>query len=234
MSKDKGISIFDELDSRLDDFFADDEKIDDETSDSSLSDDLLSDVSDFPDVEEKEAETVSEKTYDSKNGPLDSLKAIVLEMDWEISDENLTKYLNEIERLKNIFLNDRAMYLFFKLLSSIGKYMLCKKASANQDALKFLYQVFNSLEKAVTRNYSSYEKNKLILTEVNRFKNLKARMFPATYSSIEMKKIPEKQEIDSKLDFSKLPNEIQNEINNYIEREIASKIQALKNDLINH
>lgn len=226
MSKDKGTSIFDELDSRLDNFFS---EHDDETSDlnlnTSLSNNFLSE-----DKNTSENDNIPKKSSKNYRSPLDNLKVIVLEMDWEINDENLNKYLNEIEKLKNQYSGDRAIYLFFKLHNAVGKYMLCKKAGAHPDALKYLYQVYNSLEKVINKNYSPFEKNKLILNEVNNFKNLKAKMFPAFYSSVELESLPDNK--INKPDFSNLPEDIQKEINKYIEKEIASKIQALKNELI--
>jgi hypothetical protein len=109
--------------------------------------------------------------------------------------------------------------------------MLCKKAGAHPDALKYLYQVYNSLEKVINKNYSSFDKNKLLLNEVNNFKNLKAKMFPSVYSSVGLQSVPDNN-LKNKPDFSNLPDDIQKEINKYIEKEIASKIQALKIELI--
>jgi hypothetical protein len=87
LSKDKGTSIFDELDSRLDDFFSehDDEEASGLSLNTSLSDNFLSidnqNISEDGNIPKK-----SSKNYKS---PLDNLKAIVREMDWEINDENL-------------------------------------------------------------------------------------------------------------------------------------------------
>lgn len=232
MSKDDGNSIFDELDSRLDDFFADDDIAEDESTDM-FSNELVVDLSETSNMKDPAPNApVSKQKINSNNGPLDSLKVIVLEMDWELNDENLNKYLDEIERLKILFKDDRAIYLFFKLHSSIGKYMLYKKASADPDALKFLYQVFNNLEKVILKNYTTLEKNKMILTEVANFKNLKARMFPDNYTSVDVKSFTHKQTVKPvKPDFSSLPYDIQKEINNYIEREISQKIESLKKEL---
>lgn len=235
MSKDDDNSIFDELDSRLDDFFAEDDLVE-EDSGEFLTDDF------FLDDEEPEMEDMFEpqksdmnmpeiNTENTANSPLDSLKAIVLEMDWEINDENLSNYLDEIENLKNKYLDDRAVFLLFRLHNAIGRYMLHKKAAAHPDALKFLYQIFNSLEKVITKDLPVVEKNKVSLNEVANFKNLKARMFPdkysGTFSPTYGSGVPKRK----KPDFTNLPSEIQQEINDYIEREITMKIEALKKEL---
>lgn len=235
MTKDDDNSIFDELDSRLDDFFAEDDLVEDDSGEF-LSDDF------FLDEDESEMEAMFEpeqqemnlpeiNTEKTVNSPLDSLKAIVLEMDWEINDENLSNYLDEIDNLKQNFIKDRAVYLLFKLHTAIGKYMLHKKASAHPDALKFLYQIFNSLEKVVTKDLSVYEKNKIALNEVSNFKNLKARMFPDRYTQAAAPSYSAVSAKRKRPDFSNLPSEIQKEINDYIEREITMKIEALKKEL---
>lgn len=232
MSKDDGNSIFDELDSRLDDFFADDDLIVEESTDF-LSDDLNIDSLDVTDIKQSAPDVPASKSHYNPKAPLDELKAIVLEMDWEINDENLNKYLDEIAGLKDVYRTDRPICLFLKLHDSIGQYMLHKKAGAHPEALKFLYQVFNSLEKLFTKDLSLREKNTLILTEVTKFKNLKAKMFPQLYAAVDMNSfIPAIPEKKKKPDFSSLPNEIQKEINDYIEREISNKIESLKKELI--
>ncbi|GAB6094140.1 hypothetical protein JCM14469_03920 [Desulfatiferula olefinivorans] len=232
MSKDDGNSIFDELDSRLDDFFADDEPGGEDASDF-LSDDLDMSSLEVTDIEHPTPDVPASRPNHNAKAPLDALKAIVLEMDWEINDENLNNYLDEINRLKDIYRNDRPISLFLKLHDAIGQYMLHKKAGAHPDALKFLYQVFNSLEKVFTKEFSLREKNTLILTEVANFKNLKAKLFPNLYTSVDMNSfVPDVSVKKKKPDFSSLPNEIQKEINDYIEREIAQKIETLKKELI--
>ncbi len=277
MAKDDDVSIFDELDDRLDDFFADDDELfnDDEfseevslveevrlTEDLSLTEDesLVEEESlaiedDFSTeavgnkkiVEDSDNSKISQPsmkidestTFDSEN-PLHQLKIIVLEMDWEISDENLEKYLSEINNLIVHYQNDRPIYLFFKLHAAIGVYMLKKKARAHPEALKFLYGVYNSLENALSDGIPLVEKNKLILAEVNNFKFLKKKLFPGFYpeeneeSIITETESPsddssfEKDEIKSdSFDISALPDHIQKDVNKYIEKMISKKIDSI-------
>lgn len=274
MAKDDDVSIFDELDDKLDDFFADDDDLfsedgdvlsegDDELAveDDSFEDDSGEDYREEPDSDvdilQSQADdnggaldpadtTVTppvekeyEQTDDTSGNPLQQLKAIVLEMDWEISDENLEKYLAEINRLIVSYQNDRPIYLFFKLHAAIGEYMLKKKARAHPDALKFLYSVYNSLEKALKDDVPLVEKNKMILAEVNNFKSLKKKLFPGFYSkaseenimresggTVERSSDKTKSETAS-FDISSLPEDVQNGVNDYIEKMIAKKIESM-------
>ena len=232
MNKDDDNSIFDELDDRLDDFFSEEDTEDDDTAEF-LSDDFFLDMDssevDIFETYSPEILVQEIKTENNTKSPLDSLKAIVLEMDWEINDENLSKYLDEINSLQQSFIGDRAIYLLLKLHNAIGKYMFHKRAGADPDALKFLYKIYNSLERVMTTNPSVYEKNKIVLDEITNFKHLKMRMFPGKYAPGRRPRVVEKK--TEKPDFSNLPEDIQREINEYIEHEISLKIDALKKEL---
>ena len=261
MAKDDDVSIFDELDDKLDDFFAEDDDLfaeDDDDIFADESDDLTKDEvaieqNELADESDQTAEIAKEQTsvsdtfsepetsnnvvedsncYNSEN-PLEQLKAIVLEMDWEISDENLNKYLNEIKNLIENYKNDRPIYLFFKLHATIGNYMLTKKARAHPDALKFLYGVYDSLEKALSVGLPLVEKNRMILSEVNNFKSLKKKLFPGFYSD-EVQNVQDnvshavdKQTEEELFDISSLPVDVQNGINQYIEKMISEKIESI-------
>ena len=262
MAKDDDVSIFDELDSRLDDFFADDD--DDLFSED---DDIFSDgedntansgdndepVADSLNIEtepppEPEPEVKSSSDLFDEEAPLNRLKVIVLEMDWEISDENLNRYLSEIHRLIECYKDDRPIYLFFKLHAAIGKYMLLKKAQAHPDALRFLYSVYNSLEKAIISDVSILEKNKLIINEVNNFKNLKNKLFPDFYTKKKTQEEIKSESADvtseeasveninekNEFDISALSNDMQKGISDYIEKSIAEKLENIKKELQNN
>jgi len=217
----KDISILDELNNRLDDFFSDDEYIEEKKKI----------------IESKKSNEILNKTLKNNltvDKPFDLLRAILLEMDWEINEVNLNKYLDELEILLNKFDNDRVIYLFLKLLKSLGIYMLYKKSNANPDVLKFLYNSFNCIEKIIVDDLSVFNKNLLIIKETEKFKQLKATIFPnkSKKNVSNLKNLINVNE-KKKMNFKSLPEEIQNEINDYIENEINAKINELKNRLKN-
>lgn len=221
MKNDKDISILDELNNRLDDFFSDDEYIEDKKKI----------------IESKKNNVILDKNLKNNlidDKPFDLLRAILLEMDWEINEVNLNKYLDEIEILINKFIDDRVIYLFLKLLKSLGIYMLYKKSNANPDVLKFLYNSFNCIEKIILDDLTVFNKNLLIIKETEKFKQLKSSIFPNKCKNID-RVICKSNNINEKkkMNFKSLPEEIQNEINDYIENEINAKINELKNRLKN-
>ncbi|MBS4058327.1 MAG: hypothetical protein KGZ82_13500, partial [Bacteroidales bacterium] len=169
MKNGKDISILDELNNRLDDFFSDDDIIEEKKK-----------------INESKSITTKDNPKNNKiqnDKPFDLLRAILLEMDWEINEVNLNKYLDELNVLSNKFSNDRVIYLFLKLLKSLGIYMLYKKSNANPDVLKFLYNSFNCIEKIVINDLTIFDKNLLIIKETEKFKQLKSSMFPNKYKN---------------------------------------------------
>ena len=102
------------------------------------------------------------------------LDAIVLSLDWEITDENLEKLLNEIERLKALYKDSRLPYMFLQLHGSVGKYIASKKVDAHPDSIKLLHSVHAGLETILMNpDMDETEKKKILSEEVKKFKGLK-------------------------------------------------------------
>jgi len=109
-----------------------------------------------------------------KLSPLMDLDAIVLSLDWEITDENLDKLLNEIERLKAVYKNSRLPYMFLQLHGSVGNYIASKKVDAHPDSIKLLHSVHAGLEKVLMNpDMDESDKKKILSEEVKKFKGLK-------------------------------------------------------------
>ena len=109
-----------------------------------------------------------------QESPLMELDAIVLSLDWEITDENLNKLINEIERLKGLYKEDRLPYMFLQLHGSVGKYIASKKVDAHPDSIKLLHSVHAGLESIlVNPDMDENVKKKILSEEVKKFKGLK-------------------------------------------------------------
>ena len=119
---------------------------------------------------------MSEKS-DPGDSPLTELKAVVLSVDWEISDEIMTRLIEEAGKLEEKYKDDKTLVLFPKLLGSIGKYIKNKKAGSHPDAIKLLHSVYESLEKVVLpKGIKEEEKKKILFDEVKRFRELKDKI----------------------------------------------------------
>ncbi|MEJ2725602.1 MAG: hypothetical protein P8175_13345 [Deltaproteobacteria bacterium] len=109
--------------------------------------------------------------------PLRDLKALVLSIDWEITDETMGRFVKQIERCEEFYKQDKDSTLFLQLLASLGKYIKASRAKAHPNAMKVMKSVYNALEKAaLSRDMSEAEREKILLVEVVRFKELKQQI----------------------------------------------------------
>ncbi|MBW2217382.1 MAG: hypothetical protein JRF34_09345, partial [Deltaproteobacteria bacterium] len=112
-----------------------------------------------------------------EESPLKDLKSIVLSIDWEISDEIMSRFLDQVNSLMGIYQGDRIILMFLSLLNSVGKYIKAKKENSDADVVKLLNSSYAALEKSVlTKEITEDEKKKLIITEVNKFKKIREKL----------------------------------------------------------
>jgi hypothetical protein len=106
--------------------------------------------------------------------PLKPLKAVILSIDWEITDDIMTSLLAELKRLEDVFRDEKICLTFLQILTSIGKYLKLNKGNAHPNTVKLMDSVFKALEKVVmSEAMSREEKENILLSEVTKFKHLK-------------------------------------------------------------
>lgn len=110
---------------------------------------------------------------EKRGDPLENLKAVILEMEWEIGDRNLTTYLGELKRLGARCRHDKALSIYIKLLDTLGRYLKSKKAAAHPETVSFLKALFDSLEAAVGPGMTEGEKHRTAAAHVREFKRFK-------------------------------------------------------------
>ncbi len=127
----------------------------------------------------KESDTVD--TIDATvPGHLDSLKSIVLSMEWEISDDVMEKFLSETRELEKTYETDKLLLPFVQILTSLGKYIKTYKAKAHPDAIKLLNSTFQSFSKVISsEKMEEAEKKSLLMEKVRDFKKLKEEVSKA-------------------------------------------------------
>ena len=79
--------------------------------------------------------------------PLRVVKANILSIDWEITDEAITGLLKQLELLKKTYRNDKVVQILVQMLISLGRYIKVRKGRANVRSMKVLKSVFAGLEK---------------------------------------------------------------------------------------
>ena len=162
-------------------FPEDSNEIEDSSSvDLEMSPDFLEDTGDFAHTPPRELDESSDFMEDSRalqQSPLKELKTIVLSIDWEINDEDMTRFIEQVEILKLTYEYDRIALLFLQILGALGKYVKVNKVNAHPNAVKVLNSVYTSLEKVILeKNVTDTEKEKILLVEVQRFKELKEQV----------------------------------------------------------
>lgn len=105
---------------------------------------------------------------------LHELKAIVLGIDWEITEKDLEKLRDEVIRLEEVFAGSRPKLIFLQGLGSLAAYIRLKKSNAHQDAFKLLHSFFAGLERIVTTPMSLEEEKAVLFPEVENFNAFKA------------------------------------------------------------
>jgi hypothetical protein len=114
---------------------------------------------------------------DVENSTLKELKSIILSLEWEISEEVMTRLVEEIASLEKKHKNDKIAVAFFQLMGALGKYIQKKQADAHPDSIGLINSVYESLEQAMaSRNMSEGEKKKMLMVELDKYKQLKEQI----------------------------------------------------------
>ena len=151
-SKDVDI-LSSELESRLDDLFSE------------------------PNGAQADAEDTDREAY----YPLAELKSLILSIDWEITDDVLEKFLQQIKDLKLTYKHDKIVLTFLQILNSLGNYIQTNRAKSHPKTFKILNSVFSSLDKVVlTRDMAETAKKKILRAEMNSYKELRTQISQVT------------------------------------------------------
>ena len=150
MADSKDVDILsNELESRLDDLFGENNGA-------------------LPDADDSEA---------AAHYPLAELKNLILSIDWEITDEVLAKFIQQIKDLKLTYKHDKIVLTFLQILNSLGDYIKVNRARSHPKTFKILNSVFSSLDKVVlTRDMPEAAKKKILRSEMNRYKELRSQI----------------------------------------------------------
>jgi pilus assembly protein FimV len=115
---------------------------------------------------------------DDDSSPISRLKALVLSIDWEINDDVLRDFNEELISLRDIWGGDPIKVVYLQALEKITKYIYRARSDAHPDAIKLLPKLFVDLEKIVQggRRMSEDEKKRLLVEDVRHFERLKAQI----------------------------------------------------------
>ncbi len=112
--------------------------------------------------------------------PLRELKTVILSIDWEITTEAMTSFVEQVAVLQDRYADDRIVLVFLQLLGSIGEYIRAHLGKSHPDAFKLLTSLFTELENIVrSADLTETEKKKILAVELDKYKKLKSRLAPS-------------------------------------------------------
>ena len=136
-------------------------------------DDLTVGTDDYDDSYYTGSVDLFEFTNDEES-PISRLKSLILSIDWEITDEILMQFNEELLDLRDIWAGEKINLVYVQALEKISKYIYQKKADSHPSAIKLLLTLYHNLEKIVSSiDLTKEQKKEILLEDVKRFESLK-------------------------------------------------------------
>jgi len=165
----------------------------DQYTETQYDDDLTIGTEDYDDSYYTDTDDLFAFASDDES-PISRLRSLVLSIDWEITDEVLTQFNEELADLKDVWAGDKVNLVYVQALEKISRYIYQRKADAHPNAIKLLLSLYYNLEKIVSdHDLSETEKHELLTEDVKRFENLKkviAKKSAPEPSAVPKKKAP--------------------------------------------
>ena len=182
-------------------------------------------------AEDKTPQKDNGESDDSKEYPLKELKAVILSIDWEITDDVMKRLANQVAGLKKRYKDDKIVFILLQLLGSVGEYIRISRGQSHPDSFKFLNSLFKKLDKVVSTNdLSESEKKKILAVEVNKYKVLKGKLSSQEYVPQKKKQVKtEVKKEDGKTNV--LPIEVFTDAMDQIRQLIRSEFDSLREEL---
>ncbi len=132
------------------------------------------------DSRDSHAETVDDLVSEPVKDDIEAIKdfkAAVLAFEWEINDENMDNFNQQVSRFKERWQDNKILLIFMQILEALGKYISVARAKANPDSIKLLLSVYAGLEKIVTSpRLTPRGQKKILMAEVEKYNDLKLQL----------------------------------------------------------
>ncbi|PIE56954.1 MAG: hypothetical protein CSA34_01245 [Desulfobulbus propionicus] len=121
----------------------------------------------------------------SEKDRLKLLRATILSLDWEVSDEGLKQFQDEVHHYKTEITSIPQVSILAKGLYVLGKYIAEEKGKAHPESFTMLHSFYSGIEELIVKNNELDDKkrNKIIVDKVQRLNALKALIAGHTGSS---------------------------------------------------
>ena len=123
--------------------------------------------------------------YKPSESPLENLKSLVLSLDWEISDEILRQFNEELIALRKKWTDEKIYLVYIQILEIVSKYIYQERSSANPNAIRLLPAFYYNFDKIVLDdNLTDAERQDILFADVKRFNNLKKQIFKKSAAAV--------------------------------------------------
>jgi len=130
-------------------------------------------LDEFFSEDEWQADGDEASTDSDDDSGIKELKALILSLDWEITDQIMDKLKSELDKLKVQWEGDPVLITFLSLLGNLGKYISKKKAESHPDSVTLLQDSYKDLERVLNmKGMDAESKKQIVMADVNRFKKL--------------------------------------------------------------
>ncbi|MFO7568544.1 MAG: hypothetical protein R6W75_02010 [Smithellaceae bacterium] len=103
--------------------------------------------------------------------PLKNVKSVVLSIEWEISDEILEQFEEELNKLYLLYTGDKVILGFVRILRFLGRYIRVRGANSNQESINLLLSVYDQLENVmVSSDMTEVKKHLILLDNVKKYR----------------------------------------------------------------
>ena len=148
----------------------------DQYSENQYDDDLTVGADEYEDYDPADAVDLFEFS-DQEESPTSRLKSLILSIDWEITDEVLMQFNEELVYLEGFWRGEKINLVYVQALQKISKYIYQQKANSHPNAIKLLLKFYYNLEKIVSsEDLTSEQKKDILLEDVKRFEGLKRQI----------------------------------------------------------
>ncbi|MBU0965329.1 MAG: hypothetical protein KKA54_03000 [Proteobacteria bacterium] len=108
---------------------------------------------------------------------INDLKAAILAIEWEITDEVMDNLTRTIEPLKEQWAGKKPLLVCLQVIGTLGQYIKKAREKAHPDAIKLLPDVFATLETVITdESMDDGRKIVLVRTAVDKYNKLKTQL----------------------------------------------------------
>ncbi|HEB68202.1 MAG TPA: hypothetical protein ENI88_01135, partial [Desulfobulbus sp.] len=109
------------------------------------------------------------------DNPLTCLKATILGLEWEVTDNGLDQFNNQIAEVREQLLENKSAQILVQGLQALGGYITDERANAHPEAFGLLHSFYDGLELLLEdEGIDQEEQQNILIDRVNRLNSLKS------------------------------------------------------------